>query len=304
MKVLNKDILEGIDLDLCQLMLDNVGAYVFVKDVNKKYLYANKLVQELFAEYFETIIGLTDEQLFDFAVSTDIQCNDDKVLKFGSHIKETEVNILKATGEKRVYLSVKKPIYNAKHEIIGLLGVSTDITAQHKIQQELHVQASVDYLTGLYNRRFFFELADKSFSESVRHQRSLSLIMIDIDYFKKINDVYGHPVGDVIIKFVAAKADSLIRREDAIARIGGEEFAILLPSTDLEAAKVIAKKIQNTIASSSIEGDWEGVIDPKVSIGVSTMLAEDKEFYNLYKRADKGLYKAKESGRDKVCVCE
>jgi len=304
MKILNKEILEGIDLDLCQLMLDNVGAYVFVKDINKKYLYANQLVHELFAEYFDTIIGLTDDKLFDFTVSSDIKCNDDKVLKFGAHIKETEVNVLKATGEKRVYLSVKKPIYNVDHEIIGLLGVSTDITEQHKIQQELHVQASIDHLTGLYNRRFFFELAEKSFSESVRHQRSLSLIMIDIDFFKKINDIYGHPVGDVIIKFVAAKASSLLRKEDAIARIGGEEFAILLPSTDIDAAKLIAQKIQNTIASSSIEGDWEGVIEPKVSVGVSTMLLVDKEFYSLYKRADKGLYQAKESGRDKVCVCK
>jgi len=302
MITINKEILEGIDLDLCQLMLNDIGAYVFVKDLNNRYIYANQLTEELFKDHFDSIIGLADNDLFDFTISSDIKRNDDKVLKFGAHIKVTEVNIIKATGEKRVYLSVKKPIYNINNDIVGLLGVSTDITEQHTLQQELKIQATTDYLTGLYNRRFFFELTEKSFSESVRHGHSLSLIMIDIDLFKKINDKYGHPVGDVIIKFVATKARSLLRKEDVIARIGGEEFAVLLPSTDLKSAQYIAEKIRSSICSSTVCGEWIGSIEPKVSVGVSTISQNDTELYALYKRADKALYQAKKGGRNRVCV--
>jgi len=302
MITISKEVLEGIDLDLCQLMLDDIGAYVFVKDINKRYIYANQLTADLFKNSFDSIIGLADDELFDFTISSDIQHHDDQVLNLGVHIKETEVNFIKATGEKRVYLTVKKPIYNISNDIVGLLGVSTDITEQHTLQQNLKIQATTDYLTGIYNRRFFFELTEKSFSESIRHERSLSLIMIDIDLFKKINDIHGHPVGDSIIKFVATKAASLLRKEDAIARVGGEEFAILLPSTDLESAQHIAEKIRSSICSSKVEGEWVGTIEPKVSVGVSTISNEDNEFYALYNRADKALYQAKKGGRNRVCV--
>ena len=304
MITINKDVLEGMDLDLCQLMLNDIGAYIFVKDVNKRYIYANQLTEDLFKDNFKSIIGLTDDELFDLTNSSDIKHNDDKVLNSGIHIKETEVNIIKATGEKRVYLSVKKPIYNIHNDIVGLVGVSTDITEQYILQQELKIQATTDYLTGLYNRRFFFELTTKSFSESTRHKRPLSLIMIDIDFFKKINDQYGHPVGDIIIKFVATKASYLLRKEDVIARVGGEEFAILLPSTDIEAAQFIAEKIRLSICSSSVGGEWIGSIEPKISIGVSMILPEDEEFYAVYRRADKALYQAKRSGRNKVCIAK
>jgi len=302
MITINKEILEGINLDLCQLMLNDIGAYVFVKDLNKKYLYANQLTEELFKDSFDSIIGLKDDELFDIYYTSDIKRNDDNVLKFGAHIEETEIGTIKATGENRVYLSVKKPIYNINNEIVGLYGVSTDITEQHRLQQKLKTQATTDYLTGLYNRRFFFDLTEKSFSESIRHKRPLSMIMIDIDFFKKINDQYGHPIGDIIIKFVATKGGSLLRKEDAIARVGGEEFAILLPSTDLDAAQLIAEKIRVSIDTSSIEGEWDGLIEPKISVGVSTITPEDKEFYALYNRADKALYLAKKGGRNRVCI--
>lgn len=302
MITINQEKLKGINLDLCRLMLNGIGAYVFVKDSNKRYLYANQLTEELFKDSFDSIIGLTDDELFDTYYASDIKRNDDNVLKFGAHTEETEISTIKATGDTRVYLSVKKPIYNINNEIVGLYGVSTDITEQHSLQQKLKTQATTDYLTGLYNRRFFFNLTEKSFSESTRHKRPLSMIMIDIDLFKKINDQYGHPTGDIVIQFVAIKASSLLRKEDVIARVGGEEFAILLPSTDLNAAHVIAEKIRAAIDASSIEGKWDGLIKPKISVGVSTITPEDKEFYTLYNRADKALYQAKKDGRNKVCM--
>jgi diguanylate cyclase (GGDEF)-like protein/PAS domain S-box-containing protein len=297
------DILK-VDLKLCKLVLNGVGTYVFVKDIDKKYIYANQLVEELFKDRFDSVIGHTDDELFDLVTSSDIQKNDDEVLEFGQSIKEKEINIIKSTGEKKVYLSVKEPIYNQHKKIVGIMGVSTDISELHTLQSELKVQASTDSLTGLYNRRFFFDLARKTFSESKRHNKPLSIIMFDIDLFKKINDKYGHPIGDIIIQFIANQARSLLREEDIIARVGGEEFTILLPNTTIESANLIAEKIRLHIDLQHVTGKWIGMVEPKISLGVSSYTDEDSEFDEMYTRSDKALYKAKYSGRNKVCVAE
>lgn len=303
MIIIEGDILEA-DLKLCQLVLNDVGAYVFVKDKNKKYIYANQLINNLFKDRFDSIIGLTDNDLFDLVASSDAQDNDDIVLRFGTSIKANEISIIKSTGEKRVYLSVKKPIYNQHKEIVGIMGISTDISEIHSLKEELEVQATTDHLTGLYNRRFFFELAKRTFSESQRHNNPLSIIMMDIDFFKKINDKYGHPVGDIIINVISSQSRSLLRKEDIISRVGGEEFAILLPNTDMKSAQLIAEKIRYHVGSQSLTGEWVGKIEPKISLGVSTYTQGDTEFHEMYTRSDKALYEAKYSGKNKVCVAE
>lgn len=301
MIVIKGDILEA-DLKLCKLVLNDIGAYVFVKDKNKKYIYANQLTEELFKDRFDTIIGRSDDELFDIVTSSDITENDDKVLNFGQSIKKKEINIIKSTGEKKVYLSVKKPIFNHENEVVGIMGISTDISEIHSLKEELEVQATTDHLTGLFNRRFFFDLARRTFSESERHKYPLSIIMLDIDLFKKINDTHGHPVGDIIIRFVSLLVRGMLRKEDILARVGGEEFAILLPNTNIEAAQFIAEKIRTHIDSQCISGEWLGEITPKISLGVATFSEGDTEFHEMYTRSDKALYEAKYSGRNKVCV--
>jgi diguanylate cyclase (GGDEF)-like protein len=303
MITIEKDKLEA-SLELSQLVLNHMGAYVSVKDRDKKYLYANQKLTALFTEKFDSILGLTDCELFDFSIYSDVIDSDERVLNFGDYIEKKEVNIIKLTDEKKVYLSSKQPIYNNQQEIVGVLCVSTDITESHYLQKKLEIEATTDPLTGLFNRRLFFKLADQFLSESIRHNKYLSLIMLDIDLFKDINDEYGHLIGDKIIQFVASTAKSLLRKEDIIARIGGEEYVVLLPNTHGEAAQVIAEKIRLSIDSSCITGDWLGGIKPKISLGVSTYTEGDSEFYEIYSRSDKALYQAKSSGRNKICMLE
>ncbi|MCW8834544.1 MAG: GGDEF domain-containing protein, partial [Colwellia sp.] len=289
MIIMKSDNLEK-ELELCQLFLNHIGTYVSVKDRNKKYLYANRKLEDLFKENYDSIVGYVDDDLFDFSNHSDVLDSDKRVLEFGDSIEKKEVNVIKSTGEKKVYLSSKQPIYNLQKEIVGVLSTSTDITQIHFVQEQLEIEATTDPLTGLFNRRFFFKLADQFLSKSIRHNEPLSLIMLDIDLFKEINDEYGHPIGDKVIQFVANKAKSLIRKEDIIARVGGEEYVVLLPNTNGQAAEFIAEKIRRAIDSECITGDWPGNIYPKISLGISTYTEGDCEFHEIYARSDKALY--------------
>jgi len=303
MITIKKDILEA-DLELSQLVLNSIGAYVSIKGRDKKYVYANRKLEALFEKGFDSIIGCVDSQLSDFTSHSDVIKNDNSVLDFGNSTENNEVVIIKSSGEKRVYLSSKQPIYNIHKKIVAVLCVSTDITEIHFTKEKLEIEAITDPLTGLFNRRFFFKLADNFLSESIRHSKPLSLVMLDIDFFKEINDKYGHPIGDKVIQFIASKTKSLLRKEDIIARVGGEEYLVLLPNTSGKAAELIAEKIRAYIDSESVFGDWTGIIYPKISLGVSTYTEGDFYFNEIYARSDKALYQAKFTGRNKVCMYE
>ena len=126
------------------------------------------------------------------------------------------------------------------------------------------------------------------------------MLIIDIDLFKDINDHYGHPVDDIVLSSVARNFLSLIREADVLARVGGQEFATLLPNTRLEAANNMAERIRHFHASQKITGKGDGFINATVSIGVSIIDKNDPDFSQLYLRADMALYRAKQQGRNRV----
>lgn len=298
MIILKKEKIEA-DLELCQLVLNRFGAYVSIKDRNKKYVYVNRKLATLLGIELDSIVGSSDGQLFDYNTSHD---SDNCVLEFGDYVEDKEVIIIKSTGEQRVFLSSKQPIFNVNKRIVGVLCVSTDITEMYSMQKKLEVEATTDPLTGLFNRRFLFTLGSKYLSESMRYNKPLSLIMLDIDFFKEINDKYGHPVGDLVIQFIASTTKNLLREEDVLARIGGEEYLVLLPNTSAKSAGFIAEKIRSFMDKQAIKGDWAGEILPKLSLGISSYEKGDFDFNQIYGRADKALYQAKLSGRNKICM--
>lgn len=289
-------------INISDFVLNKIGAYVFLKDREGKYVYVNEITRELFGREMEQIIGCDDSAFFDVNELSELIQNDARVLKSGETIVKEERNTIKATGEIIVYRTVKQPVYNRNNEIIGLLGISTDITDIYNLKEELRVQATTDPLTKIYNRRFFLDTADRCFSESRRHDTPLSLVMMDIDFFKKINDSYGHPAGDAVLEFISAHILGFIRKEDIFARIGGEEFAILLPGSDLASAQKLAEKIRASISEQGVCGEWSGTIRPTLSLGVTSHHKADKMFEDMYVRADNALYEAKNKGRNRVCL--
>ncbi|SOE01968.1 GGDEF domain-containing protein, partial [Caenispirillum bisanense] len=164
-----------------------------------------------------------------------------------------------------------------------------------------HRQATVDPLTGLSNRRAFDEAALRYFSYAKRHQQPLSVLVVDCDFFKKVNDRYGHDAGDKVLVKLAAILREGVRTDDVVARFGGEEFVILLPGTGPEDAKGVGEKLRRLVEEASVT-EGRSTITFTVSIGVSGHAGTHESMVGLLRTADAALYAAKENGRNRVEV--
>lgn len=222
----------------------------------------------------------------------------DKDILFDLIIKEEKVNNLEVVISKNknenltFLLSASKVRYLGKPSVLITL---FDITTQKDAEDMLRHMSVRDKLTGLYNRYFLDEIINEEMNRALRYNFQLSVFILDLDHFKNVNDTWGHPVGDIILKETAELATRNLRRSDFLIRIGGEEFLLLMPHTNLKEAMVVANKIRKEI---------EDIVHPIIgkytaSFGVAQW-DKSESFKELYERADEALYKAKEKGRNRV----
>ena len=196
-------------------------------------------------------------------------------------------------------------IETARNELINLsTAFIENLTSQKKQIEQLKEQVTRDGMTNLYNYQAFKDLLEKELLRTNRYDVDTSLIIADLDHFKKVNDNYGHLAGDHVLRVVAECLKITLRQTDIIARYGGEEFAIILTETSSEKATLTAKRLNEEIKALAI--DFEGQkISISISIGIATpMPGENISEFDLIKRADIALYMAKNSGRDRFCVFE
>jgi diguanylate cyclase (GGDEF)-like protein/PAS domain S-box-containing protein len=179
-----------------------------------------------------------------------------------------------------------------------------DITERKLFEVELKRQAHIDHLTGVSNRGYFMVQAELELSRAIRYGNPLSLYMLDIDLFKKVNDSYGHKIGDLVLIKLAEVCKQTLREVDIIGRVGGEEFVILLPQTDLVEATEVAERLKESIAKSKVPLESGLPLHFTVSIGVTSLASKDDNLDVLLNLADKALYEAKEKGRNRVCVAK
>ena len=180
--------------------------------------------------------------------------------------------------------------------------LTKEITERKRAQDELNKLARTDALTGLFNRRYFFELAEKEFIKSVRYERPLSVIILDLDLFKDINDTYGHLVGDQVLIHIGKLLQKTSRAPDISARYGGEEFIMLLTETDCARAKIFSDRLRKLVEETPVQCENKS-ISLTVSIGVAGKQNKGEETLEiLISKADQSLYKAKREGRNRV-VC-
>jgi diguanylate cyclase len=180
--------------------------------------------------------------------------------------------------------------------------VIEDITKRKIMEKDLEILATTDPLTGAKNRRSFLNLFKSELSRSKRYNYNFALLMMDIDHFKKINDTYGHDIGDKVIKLLVAESHSILRSSDSFGRWGGEEFIMLFPETDHHQATVVAERLRGALAKSELVTDNGTILNFTVSIGFT--IVEDKNILvdDIIKKADDALFVAKEQGRNRVVL--
>ncbi|MFO0661691.1 MAG: GGDEF domain-containing protein [Polyangiaceae bacterium] len=173
-----------------------------------------------------------------------------------------------------------------------------DVESQY--HEEIYRMTIVDGLVQIYNKRFMYEALEKEIVRARRHVRDLCVVMFDIDYFKKINDHYGHLAGDHVLKELARVVQGRIRRDEVFARYGGEEFAMILPETSLQGATAFCESIRKIVEAHKFVFQGE-TIAVTISLGAALLLDSDRSGTDIIKRADEKLYEAKRAGRNRVC---
>jgi diguanylate cyclase (GGDEF)-like protein len=278
---------------LCQILEESEHTIVMAQNGNEALAKAREECPDVI------LLDIQMPQMDGFQVCT--------LLKKDEKTRDIPIIFLTAqTGEHSVvkgldlgaYDYITKP-FNER-ELVSRVSVMLRIRAAEKKMENM---ALTDVLTGLYNRRFLYQRFDEEISRAKRNNNALSCLMLDIDFFKAVNDTHGHLYGDYVLKEVARLLKENLRGYDALVRFGGEEFVVLLPGAECSDAESVAKKIREKIEMHTFK---EGEISEKitVSIGVfgcsASAIKEDAEEY--IKHADAALYAAKESGRNKVVV--
>ena len=173
---------------------------------------------------------------------------------------------------------------------------------EHGLKEQAEVLARTDYLTGLFNRRHFVELAERELDRAERYQRPLAMLMIDIDHFKSVNDTRGHAIGDLVLQEVARLIRAAVRAVDIVGRMGGEEFAAVLVEMDGESAREVAERVRCMVEEASIRVP-EGVpVSVTISIGITHLCGRNADLDTLLNEADAAMYSAKVSGRNRVVL--
>jgi diguanylate cyclase (GGDEF)-like protein len=192
-----------------------------------------------------------------------------------------------------------------RREMLGVIANQVAISLQNaRMVQALEEQATTDGLTGLVNHRTFQERFSSMLGRAERHELPISLILTDIDHFKKVNDTYGHPTGDEVLRRVAAILKASARKIDIVARYGGEEFALVLEATGREGARQLAERIRAEVGQQTFQSS-KGPFKATLSLGVATYPDDAREKAEIIARADKSLYAAKHGGRNRtVCASE
>ncbi|NJD38589.1 MAG: GGDEF domain-containing protein [Geobacter sp.] len=223
----------------------------------------------------------------------------------GQDVPDHEVEI-----EGRIYLVSVKPVRDSSGYAIGEMVALTDITGNKQIERELaeanrqlQYLASHDSLTGVLNARTFYEVGDRMMSVARRENKPFSVLFIDIDHFKRVNDTYGHDAGDTVLKAVSACMKQGSRESDVIGRVGGEEFSIFLPETDHDGALLVAEKLRIRIEElmPAIAGK---PLQVTASIGVASSMKHHKSIADIQRDADHAMYHAKKEGRNRVSCLE
>ncbi len=267
---------------------------IYTKDFTLKYTSVNPAMERLFRLPASQLIGQTDDDLFGEEAASRIRAVDSRVLK-GEII---EMDIIKpVSGIPITFHTVKVPIRDSSGEIAGLCGIARDITERKSTEEKLVHMTTHDPLTGLPNRTLFNDRLTQELAHAHRNRKKLAVMLLDLDEFKDINDTSGHSMGDRVLKAAGERLTRLFRKSDTVARMGGDEFLLLLPEISVvEDTTKIAEQILEAFRRPFIIDDREFHITTSIGIAIFPDDGEDVDI--LIRNADIAMYRAKDRGRD------
>lgn len=287
----------GKMLDNGDQLDDNLIEQLYVKYVSE----CNTDVQRVLREDIQQLLG----KLAGFTEETDQQAH-----HFGNSLQTYGKTLKQNPDASRLGILINDMSDDTNKMRGSMQSLQSELAASKQQVEKLHQElesargeALTDPLTGILNRRGFEIRANKAFSDQTALGKGLCILMLDIDHFKKINDTYGHLFGDKVIRAIAATLKSKVRGEDSVARLGGEEFAVLLEATDIAGAHSVAEHIRQSIERGKIRrlDTQEQIGGITLSVGIAAYTG-DTSFVNLLDQADKALYISKKTGRNKTTV--
>ena len=271
-----------------------------IDDPGPEIIYVNKAFTEMTGYSSEEVIGKSPRILQSKDTEQKERSAIRRALEKKEAIRVTLRNYTKTGREYWIDLSIL-PLHDKDGKLTHFASIQRDITKQKNLERELQILCRTDPLTTAANRRAFEEMLSQEFSRFKRSRKEYALIMIDIDHFKSVNDEYGHSVGDKVLIEVTEKCKDSLRYHDIVARLGGEEFCILLPYTNATQAKQIAERLRGKIESMQIISEGNR-INVTVSVGLSLVCLDDSDGHDAMQRADQKLFEAKDLGRNTVCA--
>lgn len=286
-----------------RFITDNTLDFIWVYNINqKKFVYASPGVERICGYSSKEVLahGINGVVTAEFRSSINQRIEEAVRLlqtnKVSEYVSKSEIKQPCAEGSS-VWIE-----YNVKYRFnengeIEAVGVSRNIEERKRKEQEIHYFSTHDYLTAAYNRAYFFQRSNEEIKRADCYPQQLSMMFLDLDYFKQINDRYGHVVGDEVLKNISGSISSRLREEDVFARYGGEEFVVLMPGVPLASACITAEKIRNAVENESMAL----MIKMTISIGV-TEREPNEALDDWLKRTDSAMYQAKANGRNCV-IC-
>jgi len=293
--------------ELLLTIINLIPVAFFVKDHKSRFFLMNRACEEQWGMSFADLRGTDASQFFPPDQMEQFLAKDRAIFEGRKPVEFEETFWSASKKADRVGYTFKLPMYDASGSPQYLVCVTLDITERKLAQtalleseKKLLVLATTDVLTELPNRRKFLTRLKEEFDRARRFgNQRCSILMVDLDHFKQVNDTHGHAVGDAVLKHFAQLMRKTFRNIDMAARVGGEEFAVILPGTDLAAAQVSAERLRELVAKTPLVQDGK-TISVTVSIGAVAMVPSDSEADQTLIRADEALYRAKENGRNRV----
>jgi diguanylate cyclase (GGDEF)-like protein/PAS domain S-box-containing protein len=285
---------------LLQQIVENAADAIFTMDTHGTILTANRAVEAMFGFPPEAVVGHSVDIFFPQEVAGK---EVEKMLAAGSAGRgwAGELNAERKDGSALLINMSMSVMCQPNGRTTCLTGIARDMTERRQLLDKLKRLSVTDHLTGLFNHRFFHDRLRYEFMRARRYGHSLGCMMIDVDYFKSVNDTYGHIVGDEVLKALGKVMGEATRSVDIVARYGGEEFAVLLPDTDMDGAMRCAEYLWNAVNQAEIQTQ-QGPIKITVSVGVTSLSPDIETEEELHSRADAALLSAKRRGRNNVCV--